>query len=86
MGAWLALNIYTPRWQSLRPYFPLLLLLYLFEAWVGLKQLLLPINWLQTIVPNPAAHFLTANPEATTATLSLDPNQPHIGFIKGLSY
>ena len=86
MAAWLLLNVYAPRWQSLRPYFPLLLLFGLFVIWMGLQQLPLPIDWLQAIAPEQAAHFLAANPMATTGTLSLDPNQSHIGFIKGLSY
>lgn len=86
MAIWLLLNVYAPRWQSLRPYFPLLLLFGLFELWICFQHLPLPIDWLKAIAPQSAAHFLTANPEATTGTLSLDPNQTHIGFIKGLSY
>jgi len=86
MGGWLLLNTHAPRWRILRPYFPLLLLFALFEIWVALQQLPLPIGWLQAIVPETAAHFIAANAQTTTGTLSLDPNQTHIGLIKGLSY
>jgi len=83
---WFVQNTYAPRWQTLRPYFPLLLLFGLFVIWAGLQQLSLPIKWLQAIAPQTAMHILNVNPETTTSSLSLDPSQSHISFVKGLCY
>ncbi len=86
MGGWLLVNTYSPRLYRLRPYLPLLAIFGLFQLWVALQQLPLPIGFLQVIAPGTAAHQLAANPEAATGTLSLDPNQTRIGLLKGLSY
>lgn len=86
IGCWLLINAYSPRLHTLRPYLPLLLLFGLFQLWVAVQQLPLPIGWLQAIAPGTAAHFLATSPEATTATLSLDPSQTRVGLLKGLGY
>ncbi|KUJ82440.1 O-antigen ligase domain-containing protein [Microbulbifer flavimaris] len=86
LGGWLVVNAYAPRLHSLRPYAPLLGLFALFQLWVGLQVLPLPIGWLEAISPERAAHFLAADPAIATGTLSLDPNQTRIGLLKGLSY
>jgi len=86
VGGWLVVNAYSPRLHRLRPYLPLLLLFGLFQLWVAVQQLPLPIGWLQAIAPDTAAHFLAANPGVPSGTLSLDPNRTHIGLLKGLGY
>ena len=86
MGGWLLVNAYSPRLHTLRPYVPLLLLFGLFQLWVLVQQLPLPIGWLESLAPAKAQALLAANPGATTGTLSLDPNHTHVALIKGLSY
>ncbi|AOS97187.1 O-Antigen ligase [Microbulbifer aggregans] len=86
LGGWLLVNAYSPRLQDLKPFAPLLGLFALFQVWVGLQVLPLPMGLMEAISPERAAHFLTADPQAALGTLSLDPNQTHIGLLKGLSY
>ncbi|SEA34203.1 O-Antigen ligase [Microbulbifer marinus] len=86
MGGWLLVNTYSPRLHSLRPYLPLLVIFGVFQLWVALQQMPLPMGLLQSIAPDTAAHYLAANPQAATGTLSLDLNHTHVGLLKGLSY
>ncbi|GAA5524810.1 hypothetical protein Maes01_01369 [Microbulbifer aestuariivivens] len=86
LGGWLLVNTYSPRLHTLKPFAPLLALFALFQFWVGLQVLPLPIGLLEMLSPERAGHFLSANPEAISGTLSLDPNQTRVGLLKGLSY
>ncbi|WOX04828.1 O-antigen ligase family protein [Microbulbifer pacificus] len=86
MAGWLLSNLRTPRWQSLKPYWPLLAIFGVFQLWICIQQIPLPIGLLKSIAPTTAAAFLAADPDLTAATLSFDPNQTHVSLIKGISY
>ncbi|MBY6210496.1 hypothetical protein KUV95_02950 [Microbulbifer agarilyticus] len=85
-AGWLLLNLKEPRFERLRPYWPLLAISGLFQLWIFIQQLPLPITLLQWIAPKTAATYLAANPTLTSATIYLDPNQTHVAFIKGVAY
>ena len=85
-AGWLLLNLVSPRFHTLRRYWPLLALFGLFQLWVFIQQLPLPIGLLQALAPAKAEAHLQAAPGLSVATLSLDPNQTHVALIKGLSY
>ncbi|WP_406828082.1 O-antigen ligase family protein [Microbulbifer sp. ARAS458-1] len=85
-AGWLLLNLVRPGLHALRPYWPLLAIFGLFQLWVFIQQLPLPIGLLEIFAPTIAEAHLRVAPGLSTATLSLDPNQTHVALIKGLSY
>nr|WP_010133615.1 O-antigen ligase family protein [Microbulbifer agarilyticus] len=85
-AGWLLLNLKEPRFERLRPYWPLLAIFGVFQLWIFIQQFRLPIAWLQWMAPETAATYLAANPALTSATISLDPNQTHVALIKGVAY
>ncbi|SDJ67057.1 O-antigen ligase family protein [Microbulbifer yueqingensis] len=86
LAGWLVVNTHSPRMARLRPYLPLLLIFGVFQLWVAFQLLPLPMGLLEALSPAKAGHWLATDPGAASATLSLDPNQTHIGLLKGLAY
>lgn len=86
MGIWVVTHTFSPRFQDWRSYAPILALFATFQVWVGVQHLSLPIELLQVVAPANAKSYLALNSGVDSATLSLDPSQTHVGFIKGLSY
>ncbi|WP_158681663.1 O-antigen ligase family protein [Microbulbifer pacificus] len=85
-AGWLVMNLYRSQWKALKPYWPLLGLFALFQAWIFLQQLPLPIGLLESLAPGAAVAFSSTDEHLRLATLSLDPNQTHVALIKGISY
>lgn len=86
MAGWLLSNLRGNQWQALTPYRPLLAIFALFQVWVAVQLLPLPMELIQSISPHKAAAYLGADESLRWATLSLDPDHSYIGLIKGISY
>ncbi len=79
---WLCASDYD--YKQLKPYRPLLFIFALIQLWAFLQQLSMPIQWLQSIAPDIAKHFEAAG--ADSGSLSLDPAQTFVQWVKGCSY
>ncbi|MBL4774897.1 MAG: O-antigen ligase family protein [Mariprofundus sp.] len=71
---------------ALRAAKPILLILAVFNLWLIIQVIPLPIGWVQILSPQAAAVYLSAFPQAEFIALSLDVHSSAISLLKSLAY